>query len=216
MATPEGNTRRSWPDPRRGEEGTGGRVGPRGRVGGARATVLGSLTIPGHPEQVSAARAFVARTLSAHRPGTDADTATLLTSELVTNAIVHTKSGVDGGTVTIVVIGIPRGVLVEIIDGGSAGAPVVKGDLYATDGHGLFLVQNLAAQWGYLREQAGTTVWFHLAAPDESQQALSQAAPRPVPQAVPRPVPQVGHPDPDPEQDGPAEPWAPRIHSAAG
>jgi anti-sigma regulatory factor (Ser/Thr protein kinase) len=185
MATPEGNSRRSWPDPWRGEEGMGRRAGARGRVGGARATVLGSLTIPGQPEQVSAARAFVTRTLSAHRPGTDADTATLLTSEIVTNAIVHTKSGVEGGTVTIVVIGIPRGVLIEIIDGGAAGTPVVKGDLYATDGHGLFLVQNLAAQWGYLREPAGTTVWFHLPAPDEPQQALTQAGP----QAVPRPIP---------------------------
>jgi len=185
MATPESNSRRSWPDPRRGEEGMGRWVGPRGRIGGARAAVLGSLTIPGHPEQVSAARTFVARTLSAHRPGADADTATLLTSEIVTNAIVHTKSGVEGGTVTIVVIGVPRGVLVEIIDGGSAGTPVVKGDLYAADGHGLFLVQNLAAQWGYLREPAGTTVWFHLAAADEPQQALKQALPRAVPHDIP-------------------------------
>jgi anti-sigma regulatory factor (Ser/Thr protein kinase) len=193
MATPESNSRRSWPDPRRGErgeEGTGRWAGPRGRVGGARATVLGSLTIPGHPEQVSAARAFVARTLSAHQPGADADTATLLTSEIVTNAIVHTKSGVEGGTVTIVVIGIPRGVLVEIIDGGSAGTPVVKGDLYAADGHGLFLVQNLAAQWGYLREPAGTTVWFHLAA-EEAPQALQQAAPRATPRAAPRATPRA-------------------------
>jgi anti-sigma regulatory factor (Ser/Thr protein kinase) len=200
MATPEGNSLRSWPDPRRGEEGLGRRVVSRGRVGGARATVLGALTIPGHPEQVSAARTFVARTLGAHRPGTDADTATLLTSEIVTNAIMHTKSGVDGGTVTIVVVGIPRGVLIEITDGGSAGAPVVKGDLYATDGHGLFLVQNLAAQWGYLREPTGTTVWFHLAA-DEPQQALKQAGPRAIPQAE------------HPAQGRPAEPWAP-IRSA--
>jgi anti-sigma regulatory factor (Ser/Thr protein kinase) len=189
MATPESNSRRSWPDPRRSEERMGRRVGPRGRVGGARATVLGSLTIPGHPEQVSAARTFVARTLSAHRPGTDADTATLLTSEIVTNAIVHTKSGVEGGTVTIVVIGIPRGVLVEIIDGGAAGTPVVKGDLYAADGHGLFLVQNLAAQWGYLREPAGTTVWFHLPVADEPQETLNQAGPRAVPQAIPHAIP---------------------------
>jgi anti-sigma regulatory factor (Ser/Thr protein kinase) len=192
MATPEGNSRRSWPDPRRSEEGMGRWVGPRGRFDG-RATVLGSLTIPGRPEQVSAARTFVERTLSAHRPGTDADTATLLTSEIVTNAITHTKSGVEGGTVGIVVIGIPRGVLVEIIDGGSAGTPTVKSDLYAAEGHGLFLVQNLAAQWGYLRDPAGTTVWFHLAADDEPQRAPKQAGPsasscadRPA-----RPVPRV-------------------------
>jgi hypothetical protein len=35
--------------------------------------------------------------------GADLDAATLLTSEIVTNAVQHTKSGVDGGSVTIVV-----------------------------------------------------------------------------------------------------------------
>ncbi len=62
-------------------------------IGGSHATVLGTLTIPGRPDQVSAARAFVSRTLSAHQTGTDHDTATLLTSEIVTNAIAHTASG---------------------------------------------------------------------------------------------------------------------------
>ena len=150
--------------------------GTRGTAGGTRATVLGSLTIPGRPEQVAMARAFVARTLSSHRIGADADAATLLTSEIVTNAIQHTKSGVDGGTVTIVVIGVPHGVLVEIIDDGSAGTPVVKGDLYAAEGHGLFLVQHLAAQWGYLRDPAGTTVWFHLPAADRPQREPPSSA----------------------------------------
>ena len=62
----------------------------------------------------------------------------------------------------VVVIRVPLGALVEIIDNGSAGVPIVKGDLYAAEGHGLFLVQQLAAQWGYLRDPTGTTVWFHL------------------------------------------------------
>jgi len=130
-----------------------------------RTSILGSLTIPGRAQEVSAARAFVARTLSAagKGPAVDSDAATLLTSELVTNAIRHTDSGAPGGTVTIVVVDVPDGVLVEVIDDGSAGTPVVKGDLLATDGHGLFLVQQLTAQWGYLRDTAGTTVWFHLA-----------------------------------------------------
>ncbi|HEY0938236.1 MAG TPA: ATP-binding protein, partial [Trebonia sp.] len=98
----------------------------------------------------------------------DSDAATLLTSELVTNAILHTDSGAPGGTVTIVVVDVPDGVLVEVVDDGSGGTPVVKGDLLATDGHGLYLVQQLTAQWGYLRDPAGTTVWFHLApAPPE-------------------------------------------------
>ena len=145
-----------------------------GPASGSRAAVLGSLTVPGRPEQVGVARDFVARTLSSNQVGADAYAATLLTSEIVTNAIQHSKSGAEGGTVTIVIIGVPRGVLVEIIDNGSVGAPIVKGDLYAVEGHGLFVVQHLAAQWGYLRDSAGTTVWFHLPAEDDSQQAAQR------------------------------------------
>ena len=126
--------------------------------------ILGTATIPGRPEEVSGARAFVARTLSAaaKTPPLDSDAATLLTSELVANAIQHTASGAPGGTVTIVVVDVPDGVLVVVVDDGSDGTPVVKRDVLTTNGHGLLLVQQLAAQWGYLRDPAGTTVWFHL------------------------------------------------------
>jgi anti-sigma regulatory factor (Ser/Thr protein kinase) len=198
VETPEGNSRRSWSGPQR-------RPGPRGTAGGTRATVLGSLTIPGRPEQVATARAFVSRTLSSHPVAADNDAATLLTSEIVTNAIQHTKSGVDGGTVTIVVIGMPRGVLVEIIDDGSAGTPIVKGDLYAAEGHGLFLVQHLAAQWGYLRDPAGTTVWFHLPAVDGPQ--LKPADPQAGPSAAGRTS--------GPDHSWPTQLWAAAIPATA-
>jgi anti-sigma regulatory factor (Ser/Thr protein kinase) len=170
--------------------------------------VLGSLTIPGRPEQVGLARTFVARTLGTNHVGADTDAATLLTSEIVTNAIQHTKSGVDGGTVTIVVIGVSGGVLVEIIDDGSAGTPVVKGDLYAAEGHGLFLVQHLAAQWGYLRDPAGTTVWFHLPATYEPQQAADQPG---LPAGRDLEIPAQSHdypPDAEPYRARPTHTWA--------
>jgi len=201
METPEGNSHRSRPGPLR-------RSGARGAADGSRATVLGSLTIPGVPEQVSVARAFVTKTLSSQQVSTDTDTATLLTSEIVTNAINHTKSGTQGGTVTILVIGLAHGILVEILDGGSAGTPVVKGDLYAAEGHGLFLVQHLAAQWGYLREPAGTTVWFHLAAADAPSQVPEQVGP----QVTAKPAPQPERRDT--EHTRPTQLWAATIRSA--
>lgn len=127
----------------------------------AGAAVLGSLTIPGRPEHVSEARAFVAKVLGEHSPIVDA--AVLLTSEIVTNAVMHSNSCCPGGTVRLVMIEIADGVRVEVADDGSdLSAPVVKGDIYASDGHGLFLVQNLAHQWGYVRDEAATTVWFWL------------------------------------------------------
>jgi anti-sigma regulatory factor (Ser/Thr protein kinase) len=124
-----------------------------------RGIVLGCLTIPGRPEHVSRARAF-AGALAGHDNG---DTAVLLTSELVTNAMLHTSSGLDGGTVTIVVIDGPKGLLIEVIDDGSpGGGPEVRGDRHAAQGHGLFLVQQLAAHWGYRQGDTGTTVWFRI------------------------------------------------------
>jgi anti-sigma regulatory factor (Ser/Thr protein kinase) len=54
-------------------------------------------------------------------------------------------------------------VQVEVTDEGSASnIPVVKAEAYAAEGHGLFLVENLADQWGYESEDSGTTVWFRL------------------------------------------------------
>lgn len=91
---------------------------------GQRSAVLGSLTIPGRPQSVANARAFIARILS-RLPRIDSDAATLMTSELVTNAIRHTRSG-DGGEVIVVVVGLRDGVLVEVTDQGSPGAPAVR------------------------------------------------------------------------------------------
>jgi anti-sigma regulatory factor (Ser/Thr protein kinase) len=125
------------------------------------AVILGCLTIPGRPEHVKQARAFVAELLGRECPLADA--AVLLTSEVVTNAVVHSNSHLAGGTVTLVVTENGDGVRIQVTDAGSElTAPVIRGEAYSADGHGLQLVQSLADQWGYLREPAGTTVWFWL------------------------------------------------------
>jgi anti-sigma regulatory factor (Ser/Thr protein kinase) len=128
------------------------------------AAVLGILTIPGRPEHVREARSFVAKALGELHPGLD--TAILLTSELVTNAVMHSSSRCVGGAVSIVIMESAGGLRIEVADEGSdLCSPVVRGDVYASDGHGLFLVQTLADQWGYLRDDSGTTVWFWLGQP---------------------------------------------------
>ncbi len=128
----------------------------------ARASVLGALTIPGRPEHVRAARSFVEKALGEANRATD--TAVLLVSETVTNAVLHSNSRHPGGTVTITVIEIGGGTRIEVTDEGSElSSPVVKGHGCVSGGHGLFLVQTLADQWGYVRDELGTTVWFWLA-----------------------------------------------------
>jgi serine/threonine-protein kinase RsbW len=131
-----------------------------------QAVLLGSLTIPGQPACLHAAREFIARALGSG----DArlDTAVLLTSELATNSIKHSESGSSGGTVTITLISVPDGIRVEVIDDGSENEPAVRlsqaesPELIET-GRGLQLVEFLSANWGYYRDTAGTVTWFELA-----------------------------------------------------
>ena len=56
--------------------------------------ILGRVTLQAQPERVRDARRFIARTIGADH--VLADTAQLLTSELVTNAIRHSRSGQPG------------------------------------------------------------------------------------------------------------------------
>ena len=126
------------------------------------AAVLSRLTVPGRPDHVREARSLVAKALGELHPRSD--DAVLMTSELVTNAILHTNSRRPGEMMMITVLESAGGVRVEVADSGSElTAPVVRADVFTADGHGLFLVQSLADQWGYLRDESGTTVWFWLA-----------------------------------------------------
>ncbi|WP_228900560.1 ATP-binding protein [Streptomyces sp. DH1] len=84
--------------------------------------------------------------------------AELLTSELVTNALVHT----DDGAVLTATVG-PRALRVEVRD--HAGRPPRPRDPRpeeSTGGRGLLLVQSLADDWGVLPWGAGKSVWFEL------------------------------------------------------
>jgi anti-sigma regulatory factor (Ser/Thr protein kinase) len=125
-----------------------------------------SLTVPGRAEQVGVAREFVADVLGMDHPL--ADTAVLLTSELVTNSLRHSASGHEGGTISVAVAqslgsdGVPDLVRVEVTDDGSDDLPAQR--LHGHDdesGYGLQLVDTLAFRWGCRRDGSGaTTTWF--------------------------------------------------------
>ncbi|MCH5670277.1 ATP-binding protein [Streptomyces gilvus] len=86
------------------------------------------------------------------------DVAELLTSELVTNALVHT----DHDAVLTAVVG-PRGLRVEVRDFVARRprpCPANTGD--GTHGRGLVLVQSLADAWGVRAHGVGKSVWFEL------------------------------------------------------
>lgn len=86
------------------------------------------------------------------------DTAELLTSELVTNALVHT----DHEAVLTATVW-PRGLRVEVRDfvGRRPRLRVADAD-DDTHGRGLMLVQSLADAWGVRAHGVGKAVWFEL------------------------------------------------------
>lgn len=116
--------------------------------------------LSGVPSQVSRARELVTAALGRDDPLYD-DVA-LLTSELATNAILHTRSG-SGGSFTVSVTSSETGVRVFVVDGGSDGPPCVcRTSTQSTGGRGLPLIEALSHRWGFTREAGSTTVWFEL------------------------------------------------------
>jgi anti-sigma regulatory factor (Ser/Thr protein kinase) len=112
------------------------------------------VTYPGVPEQISAVRADL-RTLLDGCPMTD--DVLVCASELATNALLHSHSGLPYGTFTVRGKISPGGYAwVEVADDGGAWAPA------ACDperGHGLDIIQALADDWGIDGDHHGRTVW---------------------------------------------------------
>ena len=93
------------------------------------------------------------------KPGRS-DIAELLTSELVTNALVHT----DDDAVLTATVG-PDGLHVEVRDFvAQLPRPEPARTDDSTGGRGLFLVQSLADAWGIRPHGIGKAVWFELGA----------------------------------------------------
>jgi serine/threonine-protein kinase RsbW len=128
-----------------------------GSAGDGAGADVRTRTFPGVPEQVRAAREFVAGLLDGMACRADA---VMVTSELVTNALVHTASGRPGGLVTVEVSWPPPGVVLAVTDQGAAGTPVIcaAGGEPAESGHGLYMVACLAECLDWRDEPSGRTV----------------------------------------------------------
>src|ERR1700734_4357216 len=145
---------------------------PRGHVKGRKDLVASAAYLP-EPAAVAAARKFVRDTLRSWldtAPGAAADgglvdDAVLLTSELVTNAVVH------AGTQVQVTCKLAAGA-VEVVVRASHPARMVPGpapdDTAAaerTGGRGLLLPSALAAAWGVSYGTDAKAVWFRMGLP---------------------------------------------------
>ena len=116
------------------------------------------LTLPPELPSVRAARHFVqARCKDAGLSAECCDDALLLTSELVTNAVLHGRS-----EVCVEVTSTAELVRIAVLDENSRHPTVVTEDPDALDGRGLALVAAVAARWGVDDRPMGKSVWFEL------------------------------------------------------
>jgi anti-sigma regulatory factor (Ser/Thr protein kinase) len=126
------------------------------------------LVLPPTPESIRTGRRFVGDVLTLRGMDGQRDTATLLASEVVANAVVH------AGTPFTVGVSVDidrRELLVAVTD--LAALPVLNPvaalglrsllndpDLEAESGRGLMIVARLADRWGVQPAPPGKTVWF--------------------------------------------------------
>ncbi|KND37402.1 ATP-binding protein [Streptomyces anulatus] len=87
------------------------------------------------------------------------EAAELLVSELVTNALIHTRHGA-----VVTATATPARLRVEVQDFASEDlpAPYVPNADDGTHGRGLILVRSLADAWGVEAQGLGKVVWFEL------------------------------------------------------
>jgi len=115
--------------------------------------------LPPYPTSVGAARRFVRDVLmSRHVPESTVDIVELLTSELVTNAILHGRIGPK------LVVELDEGVVRVGVDDMSPEVPVrrvTRSD--DVSGRGVMIVEELATAWGVEPVRGGgKRVWFEV------------------------------------------------------
>jgi anti-sigma regulatory factor (Ser/Thr protein kinase) len=104
-------------------------------------------------------RAALRDFLRCRRRPEETDVAELLLSELVTNALIHTR---NGAVVTVTSMAARLRVEVRDFTAGQEPAPYVPNADDGTHGRGLLLVQSLADSWGVTAKALGKVVWFEL------------------------------------------------------
>jgi anti-sigma regulatory factor (Ser/Thr protein kinase) len=121
--------------------------------------------IPGGVEAAWTAREILTDRLGKAARGDTMHDLHLLTTELVTNAVLHAGVG-EAGTIELRVAAQPDRVRVAVTDPGGDDTPVVQAlDPEVPGGMGLFLVEQISSSWGVERApDGGNRVWFELAA----------------------------------------------------
>jgi DNA-binding NarL/FixJ family response regulator len=115
-------------------------------------------TLPPDPRSASAARRLARDAFTEWELGDAWDSAELLISELVTNAVTHARSAAD-----VAIRLLPDRVHVAITDdAGDLPTQLQQSPDDGESGRGLALVEALSARWGTFSADSRKTVWFEL------------------------------------------------------
>jgi anti-sigma regulatory factor (Ser/Thr protein kinase) len=123
-------------------------------------TLSAATPLPANATAPSIARRFIRETLADWAAPTDlVERAELCTSELVTNAVIH-----SGTTAEITAHLDDEFLTVLVHDQGSRGSvqQSEEGEALRVSGRGLTLVDALASTWSAEQGADGTTVWFEM------------------------------------------------------
>jgi anti-sigma regulatory factor (Ser/Thr protein kinase) len=135
------------------------------------------------PTAPGRARAEVREALAGRLEEEDIGTVVLLTSELVTNAVIHPTAPRDS-TIGLRISVRANGVRVEVDDQGDGFDPSAPAVATGRGGRGLFLVDRCAASWGARRTEPECgnrfRVWFDFAS-DQREPALVRGSAGPSP-----------------------------------
>jgi anti-sigma regulatory factor (Ser/Thr protein kinase) len=134
-----------------------------------------SRQLAAEPRAAAAGRGFVAQVLASWDCGEVADTACLLASEIVTNAVQHAE-----GPLRLGLYRTASEVIVEVSDH-SPGQPQLRPvDPTAEAGRGMLLVDALSDGWGTRLDGTDKTVWFALRLAGGAAACAAPARPRPA------------------------------------
>lgn len=115
------------------------------------------ILLPPDPTSARRARQHVVAALGRAGLPDLADTAALLVSEVVTNALLHAHTEVRLGVRVL-----PSGVRVEVADRSPRQPTRRRPSTESATGRGLLLLEELASRWGVDPASGGKAVWFEL------------------------------------------------------
>jgi anti-sigma regulatory factor (Ser/Thr protein kinase) len=115
------------------------------------------LEFESDPQMAVVARQFVRDRLEIWEATSHIDTAVLVTSELVTNAVLHARTAV---TLRLAMTG--DLIRIEVFDENPRLPVLVPCPPEATSGRGLALISALSSAWGMEHRDGGKTVWAEI------------------------------------------------------